>query len=346
MATDPTPAPPYFAELMGIQQIPPGYVYKNVKGRVFPLQARYDEVAALVGEILSGPTGLDITPLPTLTGSTAIYLEVLEYGYIASTAPVFKDWGFMTQRELLFTIPVIQWDGGMPQPVQLFTPYNFVDNAWSMLAGNMLLGYPKAFGWFELPAETSVPMPIRVATQVFPEFSPDTPLSWETLLSVEEGFGIPPDLDVDPERLWPLGHLDLLFGKGGPLEVEPRILTLLKSTAATRSFGVMQRKQLRDIMNPELACFLSIVTLERRLDRVIRGGFLPPLRIDLRDYASLPIAARLGLSQTEGPLDVLLPFWMELDFGFLDPAVEFTTAPSGEGPPDHPQEMGGWAKKP
>ena len=323
------PDPLAFVLLEGDQQVSPPYAFKKVGIRAFPLEARYDRVKALVDRFLNdgAPAGVEYRPLDLAftKETTMVYVEVLDYGSMVSQSPPYDQWGYFTQKELYFILPVVRWRNGVKEDVKLFAPFIFVDNPWSMLSGNMVIGYPKGMAWFQLPQDPAHPYPTRVATQVFPRFSPSTRLSWEPFLLFESASEPPPwepPSAVNPRELWPFGYLEGLFGPGGFAEVEEQTWLLLQGVMNRGACGIVQRKQVRDEVHHTQACFASIVSFARQLTGLRGGGLLEAATIDLIPYASLPIAAVLGLG--EGPLEPILPYWIDCDFDFVHPAAEYT----------------------
>src|SRR5690349_4162894 len=304
-----------FAVPHGFTQSPPDYASKQVGMRGFPLKAGKKPLKALVDACLSNslPTSHSYAPIPTLTAYAPVYLIISTYGSMVSKRKPFSGWGTMRQTEAIIMIPLLIYKDGKPDGVALFTPYAFVDNAWSIITGNMIMGFQKGLAAFQLPPALQQPYPLEIRTPVFPVFNNDTPLTWETWIRIEKLEG--PNLLQGPERLWPLGPVDALFGSGGEFQVDAAVLAMLEGVYTGPLYAV-QLLQLRDPVNPELAVYSKLVVFDIKLTALREAGLLASAQIHLSPFASLPVAAALGLVFEQGWLHSVLPYWVDCDFDF------------------------------
>lgn len=304
-----------FVVPQGFTQIPPDYAYKQVGMRVFPLKAGQKPLKALVGACLNNslPPGQSFAPIPTLTAYAPVYLMISTYGSMASKQKPFSDWGTMSQTEAIIMIPLLIYKNGKVDGVALFTPYAFVDNAWSIITGNMIMGFQKGLAAFQLPPALQQSYPLEIRTPVFPVFNNDTPLTWETWIRIEKLAG--PNLLQGSERLWPLGPVDTLFGPRGEFEVDAAVLAVLEGVH-TGPLCAVQLLQLRDPVNPELAAYSKLVMFDINLTAFREAGLLASAQLHLSPFASLPVAAVLGLVFEQGWLHSVLPYWIDCDFDF------------------------------
>lgn len=308
---------PPFVLPQGFTQIPPNYAYKKVGERAFPLKAQKAVLKDLVDRCLNDNlqgTGISYAPIPTLTQHAPAYLIVTTYGSMASKKSPFSDWGTMSQTEVIFTIPLLAYKKGVLTGMALFTPFCCVDNSWSMITGNMILGYQKGLAWFQLPPQIGQPYPMEIRTPVFPVFSPTTPLSWETWIRIEKKGST--DLVREPAGLWPIGPVDDLYGPKGEFRVEEEVLGILHRASTAGLLDVVQLLQLRDPVDPKRAAYSKVVTFAVRLKSAPKGGLLSPAEIELRHFDSLPVLATLGLVGGHGRLAAIFPYWVESDFDF------------------------------
>jgi hypothetical protein len=310
-------ANPPFVVPAGVMQIPPNYAYRQVGQRGFPLKASYGVLKKLVDRCLNDNlqgTGISYTPIPTLTDYTAVYLLVSTYGSMVSKLPPFSGLGWMSQSEAIFTIPLLSYRRGIPLGLACFTPYSFVDNSWSIITGNLLMGFQKGLASFQIPSKVSEPYPMEISTPVFPVFNPATPLSWERWISI----GKQGDTDAGPEprRLWPIGPVEELFGPRGELAVSSEVLDLLRIKVRTDTFDAVQLLQLRDPAAPDFAAYSKVVAFAMRLKNTWDGGLLAGAEIELQRFDSLPVRETLGLVPEQGPLVSLKPYWIVCDFDF------------------------------
>jgi hypothetical protein len=296
-------------------QMPPPYEFKNVRIWCFPLLADLALVQAVVDKYLKSQSGLelDFSPIQgttvTTQGMTLVYLTILDYGHMACLGPGLK-WGPMTQKELYFGIWLVHQND-----LYLFTPYIFVDNPWSLVCGNTVIGYPKQMAWFQMPPGAGYP--IRVDAPVFTSKSPSTPLTWQRLVNVQALAGAGPPAAQVQDQLWPFGDVDALFGQGGVLPVDDTTFSFFADNRA-RHYRTIQLKQFRLASSSTEACYRSRVTSRATLDQVHDGGLLPPAAVDLASYASVPISQTLGLASQGGRLRPLVPFWLRCSFKLTD----------------------------
>ena len=302
--------------------------FRNVTIRVFPLKAPYPLVEKIVDGCLNiAPPGtLDFEVKPIGSSDTVVFLQVLDYGSMSSRVMPHKNWGYLSQKELFFAIPVFFWRKGKPENPSLFVPYCFVSNFWSALGGTAVLGYPKMLASFELPPDVQNPYPFHIKSDVFVHHNPGTPLTPEVVLRAKENVNPPPwqAPGLDPRRLWPFGPIDELFR---PLDIRESELDLLKAASVSGKHNVIQLKQFRDIQSPALACYAALAGGNMKLEAFRGGGFLKPAEIEIFKYDSLKICETLGLYNTGGTVHPILPFWMDCDFSFLDPKNLYVAPP-------------------
>ena len=307
------------------QQLPPPYKATDVSLWTFPLLAGYDKLQEVVDEYLNiappGSVDFVFRPLGAL-GRSIVYLTVLHYDRLISEVPPFNTQGFHTQNELYFAIPFVRWKGLVPVDIGLFTPYIFVDEPYSLISGNTVVGFPKLEAHFvQMPASPANPYPIAIDAPVFPTYSTGTPLTRKRILDVNALLGEP----VEKESLWPFGDIDGLFGPDGEVPVEQAVFTLLQNVVRSKAYSLAQLKQIRDAVQPDVAVYQAVLSFAVDLDSLTSLGLLPPAVVDLPAYASLQIAQGLDLIDNGGRYFPILPFWVQLDFSLQDPQVLYSS---------------------
>lgn len=320
--------PPPFLPGYSDPQMPPPYEFSGVNIRSFPLRARRDAVQRVIDTYLNvAPPGSVDFEFRTVGSPGAplahLYMMVLHYDRMVSLVPHYHEMGYLTQHELYFALPVVRWVNGSPAEVGLFTPYIFVDNTWSLVCGNTVVGYPKQMAWFRMPASVTTPYPIQADAPVFPRYSPDTLLSWHRLVEVSSLVG---DIGERSGSLWPFGDVEALFVRDVEVPVEKAVLDLLKGAAGV-SYKVYQLKQIRDSEGFAFACYQGILsfTAELATSPVATWGPLPPAVIDLKRYESLPIGEKLGLVYgADGRLYSVFPYWIRCGFSVKDSQVLYS----------------------
>jgi hypothetical protein len=324
------PYPP-FVEWAGDQQIPGPFSFEKVRLWGFPLRASATRLRRVVDRFLNlvppDESGFEYRPWEIAQLDAGIvYMMVLEYPHMVSDDPVWRRCGYLSQHEFYFTLPVHRFEGGEWSRWALFTPYIFVDNAWSAICANLVLGYPKALGWFGVGSKIDAPYPLRVSTQTFPHFTPHTPLTWEPLIEIDRDPQAPPRWqppeDFDPRDLWPLGPFRRLFEPGGAFGLEAELFERVFKSFEGRApsfYDTVQLKQMRDAVDPTRAVYQRLVQWSVEIGEISAAGPLEPAVARLHATDTWPIAEQLGLEAPGGLLRSAWPYWVECDFSFVQP---------------------------
>lgn len=307
-------------------QMPPPYEFRDVTVWSFPLLADAEAVGKLIDRfLLTSPLSKSRPQL--ITGKedafalkTMVYMMTLDYGRMWSSNPPEGGWGYLSQNEFLIGFPVIV-DGILG----FFSPYIFVDNPWSMICGNTVLGYPKQLAWFQVSGPDANPYPIKIDTSTFVRYSRDTPLTWQRLVDIDSPLAAALPLP-EPSEVFHFGPIEKLFGDDGPLPIADELLDQLKSF----QYDIVQLKQFRSAQFTNEACYQALVFCTVK-DELNGGGLLPPANIRLATYSSLNLRRDLGLG--DGPLVSLFPYWMRCNMQFSNAREIPTGAPSPESLP-------------
>ncbi|UCE63149.1 MAG: acetoacetate decarboxylase family protein [Nitrospirota bacterium] len=301
---------PQFIEQHGDPQIPPPYSFPKVQ--VFSFTLRADPFSLLelcnthlnFGMSLNGAidqNGFGYTPLAPM-----VDLEVLTYPNMFSEydfgSPPFKGRGYIWQNELYFRVWVVKWikTFGIPHTtgeIEMFIPYIFVNNAWSVITGREVIGYPKVLASFDGITKDSTSNRITMSTHVYDVYDRDTELTERPVVEIVlPADPIDPNLPTDiPELAWPWGRVADVFNLD---QLDDLVFTGLLDILGGLNFRTIQCKQSRDAETPEMACHQSLIQAELE---VTRGdfNFLKPAKININSYASLRIADELGLGHGE-----------------------------------------------
>jgi hypothetical protein len=194
-----------------------------------------------------------------------------------------------------------------------FHPYIFVDNSYALSMGRELYGFPKGLGWFQIPEGDAQAGPFTLDTVVLKAFSPETQGTRERLFEVrlvaeraaeQRDWSHPRDMMRD---------LVQLLKSEGNLFDDFRLAGNLVDDLIHGRVPMVFLKQFRDVANPDIACYQSIVEVSCRITRFGGGGLLHhEYEVDIGDFASHPVRRDLGLA--DGPLRPILNFWCEFDF--------------------------------
>lgn len=311
---------PRFIENLGDPQLPPPFLYKGLAVRSFPLLADLDKLQKVCDRYLnfaSDELGAVFVPLAPL-----VYLQLNTYPFMASAVREFRKLGFLTQNELTFTLPVVETRSGIPRAIYFFSPYVFVDNDWSIVAGRNILGFPKVLGRFEIPPQASDPYPSRLEARAFAVLARDTRLRFRRVLEIREKTTDKelPGIE-DPSELWPFGPVDQLFGADDQISVDDAYLRLIEEAVGAARIPLIQLAQFRDPVDPKVASYQALVGCSLTRLSFRDGGLLAPAVIDVDALESLPFAKVLGLLRSKkkgGTLEPILPFWYVLDTELSD----------------------------
>lgn len=304
-----------YVEYDGDLSVPPPVAFRKLGIRSFPLLADKSRLEAVCKKFLNDPiagSGVEFKPLLPL-----VYMQVATYGYMASEVPEFHRMGYFTENELSFNILVgktAEKNGTRRlEEIGFFLPYVIVDNSWAMVTGREVFGFPKAYGWFDIPEDLQHPYPTTVRAPVFPKYSPQTLLTPETLVEAKKN-----GLWEDRAELEPgfqiLGGIDKILEKAnlGPLEAS--VKDLIDKVISTEKIGMVQLKQLRGFLEPSRACYQAVTVSHMEMTELRGQGLLQSAVIDLVPYDSLPIARALGLMPKGVRTFVpILPYWIDFD---------------------------------
>lgn len=312
---------------LGDPQSPAPYSFVGVDIRAYPLAAAYDKLYAVCEYFLNDvarEAGSTMRWWP-LTG--LVTLKVLEYRKMRSLADGYANAGFGSQKEVLFEIIVVDSAGG----ISSFVPYLVVDNDWSLIAGREVLGYPKVYGEIVIDPE----QPIRVRASALEQAGRNSQQEQRLLLEIPDPMTAAfqaTDTTGEARFHWPFGPLERLHGKSGHFPVSTASMTALERLAGD-ALPAVTLKQFRDAVDYRMACYQGLVEFKLKLEEYRVGGVHPASRIEIHDYASSPIRARLGLETAgDGSVESLLTWTYSADF-VLDDMRNLLQRCAGRTPP-------------
>lgn len=326
---------------LGDPQAPPPYRFEDVGIQMFHVAADGAKLEAVCDTYLNTIAEQNNFPfrLHPLNGSSpgVVNIQLLRYGRMYSTAPGHESMGYSSQYELLFSIPVVLTNlFDIPLAVGTFVPHICVDEAFSMITGREVVGYPKVAGEFVMPNDLWKVDDCVVSTLVTDPYSANSPIDFKPLLETRLANFAPlapsssafraarvgpahdgrlPDEKARP--LWPFGPIDELYGSDSRFAVDERVLNLL-----TQSAGIVLTnysfKQFRDAELPNKACYQALVEGSTDVYQFGAGGLLPATDITIHEYASIKIVEQLGLEAQGTTIKPLFGFWYIADFTLKD----------------------------
>ena len=288
-------------------EIPPPYKFPGITIMSFRLHAQLNSLQDLCDKFLNigslAERGFEYRSFTDF-----VDMEIVTYPKMLFDEPPYSSRGYASQQELYFRFFVWRFDlfGGLlfpaPRP-ELFFPFIYVDNSWSMISGRNVIGFPKAMAQFApTPVLGANSLDVTVSALALKKYDPTTELSWQPIVAIKQEAG--PALPL-VQGAWPWAGLALNLA-------DPILEELLQTflSAVPYAFETVQLKQFRDL--PTGACFQAVVNTPFAPDNVGAVNPLPPVSITLPTYDSLKIAKSLGL-QADQALTPLLQYSVSLD---------------------------------
>jgi len=288
-------------------EIPPPYEFPGIRMFSFRLPAKLSKLQKLCDDWLNIGTLFD-RGFEYRAFLPFVDMELLTYPKMEFAEAPYSNWGFASQQELYFRFFVWRfvYAGGIMLPVptpELFFPYLFVDNSWSMISGRNVIGFPKVMARFERPSNSAgTPFPIVASTLVLATHQPTTHLDWRPFVTINSGGGSTMPI---PAGAWPwieLATTDPLF----------ELLLEAFEAALPEVFSTVQLKQFRDAPSVTGACYQAIVSTPFSPSKIGNLEPLPAATVTIKSYASLDIPKALGIPANT-PITPALQYSVELD---------------------------------
>jgi hypothetical protein len=186
-------------------------------------------------------------------------IEAIDYKSLKAPTPPWNDLGEVSQRELLFSFPVVRKQGGVPVENGIFVPYIFVDDQASAFTGREVVGLPKVLANFSLDRNFPASMPITIR--------------------FEERRASGPIRLVDLVKISPINR------------VAPPSLPMVLTPTSMVGFST------RILINPQSPATDSYQSIMRCIyaSTPTATGLLPPAKVTLRPIVRLDIQSTLGI---------------------------------------------------
>jgi uncharacterized protein with NAD-binding domain and iron-sulfur cluster len=249
------------------------------------------------------------------------------YCSYAESAPVNNPIGWCPEKDFGFWVPVVagRVEGSLfiPEKMQVFTPYLWVDSGVAMVGGREVYGFPKELGEMTMPAKVGDPARFTVDTLVIPKYGPDSRTVNERILDVKR---MDASVWEELEQVFADGDtflkaIEELFAQHGPgrFPVPDGKLFLQFLTQVGRQLPMVFLKQFPGIGEGPESVYQAIVEAPVAITSGVSGGWLPgEYEIDLWSFDSHEIVKNLGLrvhSQdgNKAQLRSLAHMWMKFD---------------------------------
>jgi Acetoacetate decarboxylase (ADC) len=200
---------------------------------------------------------------------------------------------------------------------ELFFPFIFVDNSWSMISGRNVIGFPKVMAEFTPKSVLNAnPFQITASALVLEKYAPTTRLDWKPFVKIKPDKGP----SQPPDGVWPW------IGLGEQL-ADPLLNELLQYvlTHIPNAFSTVQLKQFRDAPSTTDACYQAVMATRFTPSNIGPPNPLPPVSITVSKYASLDIPGSLGVS-VDVPLHPSMQYTLTLDMSMSSAASLFVNS--------------------
>jgi hypothetical protein len=265
------------------------------------------------------------------SATPAALLNFVTISCITPAEPPDSWLGYLPEHECSLWVPVVDLKR---RQLLWSVPYMFVDSGPAMSGGREIFGFPKQYGWLDVPRTDNAPDTLTLETVALEHTGPDEQAEKRLLVKVTRPGGaeavpltstanIGPLIEKLLEReafaeLKQLGHASLIHKL-----VELRDPALLQSAPATALLFLGQilemklpmvlLKQFRDIADPQSACYAGVVRVTNEISHFRGGGLLPDdYSIDIADLAGEPMRREFDLAAN--PIKPSAAFWLEFDF--------------------------------
>lgn len=275
-----------FREAPSGQQSPPSWSFPGMTLNGFALEATLTALEDWCEQTLNQASDSNFVPaLPV------VYLCVAQYPKMIVDA--YANLGFSVQNEYFFMFPVIRmWNGVVRAEVGWAYPFIGVDNATSVVSGQMVLGLPKVYGEFNFPATpTANAFAADVHMLALLTHTKATQQDIEPLLKVNATNAAPGPAAMDfPTGLLMHPAVQAML----PSSLSPLIAQAVDAGNMITGAGFGLR-QLRDCAAPADAAFTDIVRMRWNATNEQNIQLWQNAQIDLFDNATFPISDTLGL---------------------------------------------------
>jgi len=297
---------PSYVERGGEQVFAQPFIAEDVQFFGFAVEADKGKLAAICERYLNQPSGRsDFVP------AVAHVLFVFNrLGKMYAKNPPDRDRGWYKEQEGAIWMLVL--DKGR-QNLFWFHPYMIVDSSYAMAMGREIYGFPKQMGWFNVPDGPQAPTRMSVDTVVAKALSPGCEALREQLFAAKHvrAATIPHKDHASLKEL--VEHVANVLGIGVDVFEHPELDKNLFEDLIHTRIPMVFLKQIRDAVEPDLACFQCVQLCLTKMTRFHDARlYFHSYAVEIGDYASHPIRTELGLPPGDQRVDAA--FWAKFDF--------------------------------
>jgi hypothetical protein len=272
------------------------------------------------------------------SASRAALLNFVTMSCITPADPPDSWLGYLPERECSMWVPLID---RKRRDLLWSVPYMFVDSGPAMSGGREIFGFPKQYGWVDVPRTDQAPDRLSLETVALAHNGPDEMADRQTLVNVARPPGAPVALSslasnaallVDQLLERPLFKdlgsrgrdrvlRDLLaIGDASEPIGAAEVAVLFLGQILLMHLPMVLLKQFRDVVEPWRACYLGVVKVMNEIALFRSGGLLPDdYSVEIADLAGEPVRREFGLAPN--PISPSAAFWLEFDFVVGDGTV-------------------------
>jgi hypothetical protein len=299
------PGPVYLAR-GGEQVFAQPFIAEKVQFFGFAVKADKAKLQAICDRYLNGPTCThDFQPL---VGSLFFVFNRLAKLYAKNPPDNVRGW-YSEQEAAVW---MLVYDSKR-QKLVWYLPYILVDSSYAMAMGREIYGFPKEFGWFDIPDGPAAPTSMKVETVVVEKLDPNCQAQQKPLFAAQRANGGTSATPDQPLRASDQLTRALVEGLRVADDVAPAISASQLQQLLSVPIPMVFLKQFRDGVQPAAACFQSVQEVPIVMTRFYDARlYFHRYEIVFQDWASHPLRSDLGLAA--GPLPVQMAYWAMFDF--------------------------------
>jgi len=202
-----------------------------------------------------------------------------------------------------------------------YLPYIWVTTGDTMATGREVYGYPKGFGWAQLPENPDDPGPLWADGLVLPTYSPESEVVQKRLfdLARDESVPVPPSLPRfgAGEKRAAFEAIAKKLHEAGEAECDWNFFVSSFDDLLGLHMPMVFLKQFRDVTDSSSACYQAIIEANATVNGFSGAGFLPPgWDLKMYSYASVDMPKHLGIEPRQRvDLGFYVNFSFSMDLG-------------------------------
>ena len=306
---------PFYIERGGEQVFQQPFCAEDVQFFGFGVKADKSKLAAICDKYLNAPLNEPLDSSDSrfvpVTGHVLFVFNRLAKLYAAPGSPD-NNRGWYEEKEGAIWMLVLD---RKHKNLYWFHPYMLVDSSYALCMGRAIYGFPKQYGWFDIPNGPSAPTEMHVDAVVARDLDPSCEAKREILFKVRRVGA--PALDTAHEKHTSLNSLVQNVAETLEIGAETLLNFGLEKNLCKDLFKkripMVFLKQIRDGVEADRACFQSVQECFTEMTEFHTARiFFDRYEVVFEDFESHPIRKDLGFKP--GPIKVDVAFWSKFDF--------------------------------